>query len=166
MGKSNLKTNSKSLATSFTATVFAIVGTTGVLMYFHILDKYTKNLHEILGLFFVGVVFFHVFFNWKAMKNYFTKKLFYAALILTIIVSSSFIYEASNKVGENPKGIILKSVLNADLKDALKVLNVDYEKAKIKLSSKEIEVFDNESISEIGKNNGISPYEIVNIVSN
>lgn len=53
----------RDIATSLTAFLFLVIGTTGVLMYFHLLDNYTKKMHENLGLVFVLVILFHVFFN-------------------------------------------------------------------------------------------------------
>lgn len=99
-----MKTHRKrALATSFTAFLFLVIGTTGVMMYFHILDNYTKSMHEILGLVFIAIVFFHVLFNWKSMKNYFSNKIFFTAggVISTIVLG--FILTTSNK--PNPKRI-------------------------------------------------------------
>ena len=54
------KNKKRDIATSITTLVFLVIGTTGVLMYFHIFDKYTKEMHEIFGLVFVAAVFLHV----------------------------------------------------------------------------------------------------------
>jgi len=55
----------RDIATSLTTFLFIVIGTTGVLMYFHILDSYTKEMHEIMGLAFVAIVFLHVFLTGK-----------------------------------------------------------------------------------------------------
>ena len=70
------KSQKRDIATSLTSLIFIVIGGTGVLMYFHLFDSYTKELHEIIGLFFVAVVFLHVFFNWNSMRTYFSKKVF------------------------------------------------------------------------------------------
>ena len=59
----------KDLATSLTALLFVVIGITGVIMFFHFFDKYVEDMHAILGLVFVAVVFLHVFFNFKSIKN-------------------------------------------------------------------------------------------------
>ena len=66
----------KNIATSFTALAFLVVGISGVLMYFHIFKDYIEDLHEIIGLFFVVVVLFHVFYNFKKHESPFKNKSF------------------------------------------------------------------------------------------
>lgn len=154
----------RDIATSLTTTVFFVVGTTGVLMYFHILDKYTKSMHEILGLAFVVVVFGHIFVNWKAMKNYFSKKMFLSAVFITALVALGFIYNSSTQKGENPKGLILQSVLKAPINISSEVLSVGFEDAKVKLEKAGISI-NGASIDEIAKNNKTSPFRIVSIIT-
>ena len=70
MENKEFKDHIKSLATPLTSIIFLVVAISGVLMYFHLLDKYTKDVHEIFGLVFVVVSLIHIFFNWKSMKNH------------------------------------------------------------------------------------------------
>lgn len=119
-------------------------------------------MHEILGLFFVGAILLHVFFNWKSMKNYFNKKIFLIAASITIITSSVFVLNAPS--GENPKGTIIKSVLNAPLKDSFKILNVEYDYAIMNLENNGIKINDEISIYKLAKNNKTSPFRIVSII--
>lgn len=157
------KLEQKNLATSLTTMVFLVIGTTGVLMFFHLFDKYTKELHEILGLAFVIIVFFHVFYNWTSMKSYFRKKLFVLSFALVFIISISFII--NTKEGENPKTKIINLVLNAPIEKSVGILGTDIEQIKGKLKSEGI-VFENqESIMEIAKNNKTSPFKIIDIVT-
>lgn len=157
------KLEQKNLATSLTTMVFLVMGTTGVLMFFHLFDKYTKELHEILGLAFVIIVFFHVFYNWTSMKSYVRKKLFLLSFALVFIISISFII--NTKEGENPKTKIINLVLNAPIEKSVGILGTDIEQIKGKLKSEGI-VFENqESIMEIAKNNKTSPFKIIDIVT-
>ncbi len=157
------KLEQKNLATSLTTMVFLVIGTTGVLMFFHLFDKYTKELHEILGLAFVIIVFFHVFYNWTSMKSYVRKKLFLLSFALVFIISISFII--NTKEGENPKTKIINLVLNAPIEKSVGILGTDIEQIKGKLKSEGI-VFENqESIMEIAKNNKTSPFKIIDIVT-
>lgn len=153
----------KGIATSLTSAVFLVIGITGVMMYFHILDSYTKNMHEILGLFFVFVVLFHIFFNWKSMKNYFTKKVFLSSILLIFIVVVGFISTSSSK-GMNPKKIIIESVLKSQITDAVNILGSDINSVKLKFKKANI-IFDNKSsIIKLAKKNKISPFKIVGII--
>ena len=132
-------------------------------MFFHILDNYTKNLHEILGLAFIAIVFFHVFFNWKSMKSYFTKKTFLFSGIVVLLISLGFILNV--KKGVNPKRTIIVSVLNAPIKDSLLLLNSNLNDAKEKLEKEGIKIGEAKSFKEIANQNKTSPFRIVSIIS-
>lgn len=157
------KQEQKTLATSLTAMVFFVIGTTGILMYFHLLDRYTKELHETLGLAFVIIVFFHIFYNWTSMKNYFGKKLFLISFALVLSISIGFVL--NSKDGENPKTKIINLVLNAPIEKSVLILGADIGKIKINLKNQGIVFTDKESIIEIAKNNKISPFKIIDIVT-
>lgn len=157
------KSQKRDVATSFTTLVFLVVGTTGVLMYFHLFDNYTKALHEILGLFFVAVVVFHVFFNFASMKNYFSKNIFYIATVLTLGFSAVFISMNSTE-GPNPKGELIGKMLGADINNSFAVLGVENGAAFDKLQAAGVKVDGFKTINEMAKANKKSPFEIVSIV--
>ncbi len=159
------RSEGRNLATSLTATVFLIVGTTGVLMYFHLLDQYTKSLHEILGLLFVAAALLHIFFNWKAMQGYFGKRVFHFAAAAVIAVTVGFLANASAQSGPNPKDLLIRSVLEAPIDTALQVLKVDSKSAAEKLSAEGITMENAASLSAIAKNNKTSPFRIVAILA-
>ncbi|BAK72180.1 MAG: DUF4405 domain-containing protein [Arcobacter sp.] len=153
----------RDIATSFTTFLFLVMGITGVLMYFHILDNYTKEMHEILGLVFVLVIFFHVFFNWKAMKSYFSKKVFLSAGIIISIVALTFILNA--KTGENPKAILINKTLEAPIETSFLIFSKNIENAKEKLEKAGIKLEKANSLKELASINKTSPFEIINILS-
>lgn len=66
------KKQKRVLATCFTALMFIIVGITGIMIFFHVLDGYVRSMHEIVGIVFCVAVMFHVIFNFNSMKKYFT----------------------------------------------------------------------------------------------
>lgn len=153
----------KTLATSLTTFAFIVMGTTGVLMYFHILDNYTKELHEILGLAFVAIIFAHVFFNWKAMKKYFTKKIFYISAGIISAVSLGFILTAPT--GPNVKRILINSVLENPI-EKTSVLFVDnYDIAKKKFEDAGIHVEIGKSLKELAMINQTSPFKLLDIIT-
>lgn len=153
----------RDFATSFTTTLFLVIGISGVMMYFHFFDSKVKELHEVLGLFFVGAILLHIFFNWASMKKYFTKKIFLVASAITFVAAGFFIATAPS--GENPKGTILNKVINAPLTDSLKVLNVEYDYAEMTLENNNIKIDENQTIMQIAKANSVSPFKIVAIIT-
>lgn len=159
-----MKFKLRDIATSLTTIVFFIVGLSGVMLYFKLFDSQVKELHEILGLAFVVAAVLHVFVNWKAMKNYFSKKIFISFVIVLALISGVFI---SNNLsaGENPKGLVLKSMIEAPINSSLQVLNVDYDKAMNKLKNGNITNVDGNSILAIAKANKTSPFKIIAIIT-
>ena len=156
----------RTLATSLTSVVFTIVGATGVLMYFHWFTSYVKSLHEILGLAFVAVVVFHVFFNWASMRNYFTNKVFLASVIVVSLFAVSFIAKnASDSKGGDPRKAVIMAVLKAPLSDSFKILGTDQASALASLKQKGFDVEDAESLHEIATFSSRSPMEILGILS-
>lgn len=153
----------RDIATSLTAFLFLIIGTTGVLMYFHLLDNYTKKMHENLGLVFVLVILFHVFFNWKAMKSYFSKKVFLYSGIIISAVALTFIL--TSKTGENPKTTLINSVLNAPLENSFVIFSESSQIAKEKLEKAGLKIDNAKSLNELAKLNKTSPFKVVSILS-
>jgi predicted membrane channel-forming protein YqfA (hemolysin III family) len=157
----------KSLATSLTTFLFLVMGTTGVFMFFHILDNFTKDMHEIMGLAFVAIVFLHVFFNWKSMKSYFGKKVFSYSAVIILVVSSGFIINiiASPENG-NVKRTIIVSVLSAPLDASLLLFNSDLQSAKEKLERAGLKMGNAKTFQELARENRTSPFNIVGIITN
>jgi len=152
----------KTIATSFTATLFLVIGISGVMMFFHFYDNQVKSLHEYLGLAFIVAVLLHIFYNWKSMKNYFSKKSFIIIAVTTLLVSNVFILQSLNQK-QSPKGKIIKSVLQAPLKDSYTILNII--NAKEKLEKEGFEVVEASTLQELAKLNGKNPFEIISILT-
>ena len=153
----------RSLATSLTTFLFLVMGTTGVLMFFHLFDNYTKELHEILGLAFVFIVFIHVLFNWKSMKTYFSKTVFKLSFALVTVISLGFILSSSDDT--NPKRHIINSLLSAPLEKSLAIFSNDKDEAIMKLENAGLNINGAKTIRDLGIINSTSPFKIVNILS-
>ncbi|BFU77008.1 hypothetical protein ALC152_02230 [Arcobacter sp. 15-2] len=158
------KNQKRDIATSVTTLVFIVIGTTGIMMYFHILDKYTKEMHEILGLVFVGAVFLDVFVNFNSMKQYFKKKTFLTISILTLLTVG--IFAANSPKGDNPKRLIIESVLTSNIEKSFLLFVDDIDFAKIKLEKAGIKVAEEKTIDEIAEKNNLSPFKIIDILTN
>lgn len=164
MSENIVKTKSfKDLATSLASVVFFVVGISGVMLYFHIFDAGIKELHEILGLVFVGAALLHIIANWRQMKTYFSKKVFIVAALGAILVSVSLI-DFSKADKPNPKKIIINSVLQAPIEDAVDLLGSDMATVKTKFQKEGIEFENAISIQEVAKQNITSPFRIVDII--
>jgi Na+/melibiose symporter-like transporter len=157
------KNQKRDIATSLTTLVFLVVGTTGVMMYFHLFDKYTKDMHEILGLVFVGAVLLHVLFNFNSMKQYFKKKIFFLISAITLMTAVLFIVNAPED--KNPKRLILTTVINTTIDKSFPLFAGDMDLATIKLTEAGIKIDGAKSIREISMINNKSPFEIIRILN-
>src|SRR5690606_22048435 len=122
----NMKPN-RNYITPFISIVFLIVGISGLLMFFHLLDGYTEVVHEILGVFFVICAIFHIILNWKALKIHFKKKVFLPALLAALTLSAVLVI---SEIMYPPIDLqIMDRIVKAPVKDAFTALNVDYNQA-------------------------------------
>ncbi|MAD42150.1 MAG: hypothetical protein CL623_07135 [Arcobacter sp.] len=156
----------RDLATSLTTFLFLVMSITGVLMYFHILDNFTKQMHEIMGLGFVAIVLFHVFYNWKSMKSYFAKKVFLYSAVIIFLISSGFIANSILTPKSNSsKRVIISSVLSAPLSDSLVLFNSNMDLAKVKLEKAGLKMGNAKTFQEIARENRVNPFKIVGIIT-
>lgn len=143
-----------------TALFFFIIALSGVMMFFHFFDDYIKELHEILGLVFVAVVFSHVYFHFKSFKSYFGKKVFTISAIIVLVISAAFVLNTPE--GENPKKTLIVTMIQAPIEDSAKVLGVDMNTLKERLKSNGITIVSKDAtIDSIAKESGVSPFELV-----
>ncbi|MBU0632704.1 DUF4405 domain-containing protein [bacterium] len=153
----------REFATSVTALLFVVMGISGVMMFFHLSDRYVKEMHEILGLVFVIGVFLHIFFNFKSMQKYFNKTIFKILSAIVIVVSMLFVFNV--KEGQDPKRTIIESVFNASLQNYSTVLGMSIDDVKDKLDKRGFKVDIKDTIQEISTKNHISPFEVVDIIT-
>jgi len=151
------------------------------------LDKQQwDNLHINLGLLFLFLLVWHIYYNWKPIKNYlkvkkelkiFTKEFNYSLVLVVVFVvgtiTMTFPFNALVNIGN---GIKAKNFLNdanppfryaqeATFKDFCKILNIDEKRAIELLKKDKIEFTSNkETLKEIAKKNNKSPKEIYNII--
>jgi hypothetical protein len=151
------------------------------------LDKQQwDNLHINLGIFFLLMIIWHIYFNWKPIKNYlkvkkelkiFTKE-FNVALIwttifmvgtITMTIPLSILVNLGNGVkainslddGNPPFGYAEESTL----KDFCILTNINQENALKRLKEKNITVTsDKESLKEIALRNHTSPKELYTFI--
>lgn len=153
----------KEFVTPYLVFIFLIVGATGVLMFFHLLDDYTKVVHEFLGISFVVFAIFHIRMNWSSIKNYAKRKQLLLPSIAILIISIAFI--VGGKMHGNLEHDILEKVLRSPVSDSFKLLNGDYLQAEEILKKNNVIVEDpSKSLEEISIQNKKSPEEIVELI--
>lgn len=150
----------RNFATSFTALTFFVVALSGVMLFFHLFDASVKELHELVGLGFVGVTLLHIYVNFSAMKRYFTKPIFIVGVALLSVVSIGL----TTQPKESPKKMLIEALLHAPLKHSLAILHGDAEHAKMRLKLADIEIDNAKNILEIAKNNKLSPFKVIDIL--
>lgn len=156
------KITMRDVATSFTATMFLVIAISGIMMYFHFMDRAVKELHEVIGLAFVVAALLHIYVNWAAMKRYFSKKVFIAAVVIVGLISAGYISVGLSE-GESPKKLIVAKVLEAPLAESFALFG-GYAQAETKLQKHGIKLADAKSIKELAKANNSSPYELVKLL--
>jgi chorismate mutase len=150
------------------------------------LDKQQwDNLHINLGIFFIVMIIWHIYYNWKPIKNYlkvkkrwkiFTKEFNYALLWSLLFVIGTITMTPPFSILVNiGNGIKAKNFLNdanppfgyaeyTTLRDFCIISNINLDSAISKLKAKNIKFSDKESLKVISQNNSLSPKEIYNII--
>jgi len=153
---------SRKLITPYLTWTFFVIGISGILMFFHVLDGYTEVVHEFLGLLFTIFAILHTVLNWKSLKSHFKKKIFVNSFIVVSLVSVLFIYLGIGH-GE-PERIIMEKLTKADINRTFSILDIDYFEAEKILKSNNILIGKSRTIEEVGLKNQLSPEEIIELI--
>jgi len=151
------------------------------------LDKQQwDNLHINIGILFLVMIVWHIYFNWKPIKNYlkekkklkiFTKEFNVAFAItalftigtINMVLPFSFLINIGNGIkamnslddGNSPFGY----AEYATLEDFCLITSIDIDKAEEKLKAKGIAVDSTkDTLKSIASNNAISPKDIFTII--
>jgi hypothetical protein len=143
--------------------IFLIVGISGILMFFHLLDDYTNVVHEFLGLTFACFAILHVITNWKSIENYGKKRKLFLPSVIILFASISLIVIA--KLKGNLERELLERMIQAPVCYSFKTLKIDYYQAKEIFRKHNIVLKDSlQSIQEIGTANKKSPEDIIELI--
>lgn len=149
--------------TPFISLVFLVVGLSGLLMFFHLLDGYTEILHEYLGVFFVICAIFHIIINWKALKIHFKKGVFLPALLGVLTMSVVLII--LERMHPPVDTILINKLIKAPIDDAFKVLEVDYSEASKRLETNGISIEKAMTMEDIWINNDADPEKVIDLIT-
>lgn len=152
----------RNVITPYLTFLFIVVGLSGILMLFHILDDYTKIVHELLGTVFVLFSIFHVMINWKSLKTHFKSKVFIVSGIVVLLFSICFVVLA--KIHVDHEGIMIEKLVAAPITESFSVLDLDYNEVEKILKENNITIGESKTIKEIGLNNEKSPKEIIELI--
>jgi glucan phosphoethanolaminetransferase (alkaline phosphatase superfamily) len=152
----------RNIITPYLTFLFVVVGLSGILMLFHILDDYTKIVHELLGAVFVLFSILHVIINWKSLKSHFKKKAFIISGVVVLIFSVIFIILA--KMNVDHEGIIIEKITEAPISESFSVLDLDYNEVEKILQENNIVIGESKTIKEIGLNNKKTSKDIIELI--
>lgn len=156
-----MKPNRK-YVTPFIALIFVIVAISGICMFFHVFDGYTEVLHELLGISFVGFAVMHVIVNWSSLKNHFGRGVFVPAAISVLVIAAAII--ALEQKSPPVDIVLIGKLVRAPIRDAFKVLNMDYAAASAALQANGMAIGEAKTLEEVWINNDASPEDVINIL--
>ncbi len=85
--------------TSFTAFTFAVAGTTGLMMFFHIRVPFIKEFHEWIGVAMAVCGVLHLIIHWKTFCGYLKR---WEAMVALAGVVMALVFLAFAGEGEGP----------------------------------------------------------------
>jgi hypothetical protein len=136
----------KESATPLAMALFIVIAVSGTMLFFHVGEGLVKELHEWFGIAFVTAAILHVYRNWLLFKKYFQKRLLWAILTLTIIVTLAFVAPAGLLGQRNGIRLIVDAVSTAPLQQIAPVLGTSYEDMRARFAKQGI-VINNPAIS-------------------
>ena len=153
----------RNYVTPFISLIFLVVGVSGLLMFFHLLDGYTEVVHELLGLLFVVCAFFHILINWSALKIHFKKAVFIPALLGVLTISATLV--VSESMNPPLDLILINRIVKSPIHDAFKALDIQYDHAAENLKAKGISISDAKTIEDLWLHHDIDPETVIDLIT-
>jgi rhodanese-related sulfurtransferase len=125
----------RGVATPAVIAVFAVLGTTGVLLFFHVAERSVKELHEWLGIAFVIAASLHVARNCPAWRAHVRGKIFWGFATVVLGVAAAFVVPTLGAREERPQGLrlVIDAVGRAPLADAARILECSPDELRARL---------------------------------
>lgn len=115
-------------ATHFVAALIAVVGITGMMMFYRLYKGSVQNLHAWLGMAFLLSIALHVTRNRRQLVSLFAHKRMHVLLVMTAAIAACFVY-LSPTPKANPAKSLTKAVLRTPLVNLVPVLGITPELA-------------------------------------
>lgn len=138
-------------ATPLTIGAFTLMGSTGVLMFFHLDNSLQKAAHEWLGWLMIGAVVLHVSTSWAGFKRYFQPahrgKWLVGGFVLAV-AATFFIRLPGGEGGEGggqPPGLAISAIRQARIADVAPLFGRTPDDARATLAAGGIMLASNDS---------------------
>jgi len=76
---------------------FLVIYVTGILLFFDVENRLIMNLHQWIGLIFIGVSVFHLVINWKSFLSCFKKRPAIISICVVSIISLLIAVSSENR---------------------------------------------------------------------
>ena len=151
-------------ATQMTAAIFAVVGATGVLMFFRLFKSEMEGVHEWLGLAFAAVAIAHVVRNRRPFMSM-LRQARMRSLFLVIVIASLGFSSLAPSSQANPFRQATQRILAAPINDIAPVLGISPEDAVTRLNGIGMaEVTPEYSIDTLARRSGKDPVLLLRTV--
>ena len=147
--------------TPYTAFLFLVVGSSGILRFFHLFNEYTLIVHEAASLLFVIFSVLHIVTNWRSLKSRFKQKSFITAAV--IVLSLATILVAGGKDHVKYEDAVLQRLYKAPISSAFNALNIEYKEADTILKRHNIISENRNTLEDVGRRNSKTPREILEL---
>lgn len=145
---------------------FAVVGASGILMFFHLNTGLSKLVHEWLGMLMVIAVIAHLLVNWKPFLAYFRKPAAIGIMaVLVLLGGLSLLPAGAGPSRGHPMMAVSRALEQAPLGVVAQVAKRTLESATESLKAEGIQVRSGQqTIAEIAGDNDRNPMEILTYV--
>lgn len=123
----------KKLATPLALATFAVVGTTGVMLFLRFGVALIKEAHERLGLVLVAAVVLHVVRNFRGLRSYAASWPAWVAVGVVLALGTLFIGESAFSPPEPAGDRALRALARSDLADTGALLGLAPEQVRGRL---------------------------------
>jgi hypothetical protein len=120
-------------ATLLTASLFMVIGVSGVMMFFRLQRELVKPMHEWLGLLFVLAVVLHAVRNQRQFLALFAQMRMRILLVVVAAVAATFL-ALTPASKPNPSRAATQALLKTKLHDLAPVLGVSVEALLVRLN--------------------------------
>ena len=152
----------RSWATPLTIGSFVIMGTTGVLMFFHADSGLNKVIHEWAGWAMVIGVGAHLVLNWRAFTTYFKRPVAKAIMGGGVaLLALSFVPVSG---GESPVGAVMRGLEAAPIEKVIALTGLDGNAGLAKLEAAGVEIARGQTIAEAAGGDRGTQMKILSVI--
>lgn len=145
-----------------------VVSISGVMMFFHLGERFVKAAHEWVGIAFAVGMLLHIYTHWRPFKQYFSQRVANAILVLCLAVTTGFVVASlggNSKKERPPFRQIVMTVEQAPLSSVAALLDQSPLEVSQRLQQAGITVSgDNPTLMDIARSNQQSPARLLTVL--